>query len=78
MLKQLDSVMKMNVGEESVMKRPRGKQEAVVLAALTALTMRCERCGHEWVRRIATPPKKCPSCQHPHRYAARRPRKADQ
>jgi DNA-directed RNA polymerase subunit RPC12/RpoP len=31
-------------------------------ASLQALILRCNRCGHEWLRRMVQLPQQCPAC----------------
>ena len=30
------------------------------------LTLTCLRCGHSWLRRVLTEPKRCPRCTSPY------------
>jgi predicted Zn-ribbon and HTH transcriptional regulator len=33
------------------------------MSILKDLMLRCNRCGHQWLRRTLTPPLQCPKCK---------------
>jgi ribosomal protein L37E len=53
---------------------PGGKQEPqkITLASgsvswpMSLSIMTCTRCGHQWIKRLLTKPKRCPCCKTPY------------